>query len=158
MSNSEGYRVGLRTTSFRFWSLFDFKREPRRVALYHSRMPGSNSWKRLSPHRCQLSNQNRLKATKRRTRNRASREPIVLPGRGADRRGPIALSNPMRREHPSEKSRTEKGSCSRLPGSLFVPATSSPFCSNTRSTGEPRTVPSLFPLRREGPELNKDCG
>jgi hypothetical protein len=35
MSNSEGYRVGLETTSFGFWSLFDFKRELRRVALYH---------------------------------------------------------------------------------------------------------------------------
>jgi hypothetical protein len=35
MSNSGGYRVGLEMTSFRFWSLFDFEREPWRVALYH---------------------------------------------------------------------------------------------------------------------------
>jgi hypothetical protein len=60
----------------------------------------------------------------------------------ADRPGLIAWSNPM----------------PRGAFSLFVPATSSPFCSKTPSTGEPRTVPSLSPLRREGAELNKDFG
>src|SRR5579872_599307 len=53
---------------------------------------------------------------------------------------------------------TGKGSCSRFSASLLVPATSLPSCSKTRSTGEPRIVPSLSPLRREGQDLNKDFG
>jgi hypothetical protein len=83
---------------------------------------------------------------------------MVFLAEVADRPKLVAWSNPMLRKHSLEKIQTQKGSCSRFSASLLVPATCSPFCAKTRSTGEPRTVPSLAPLRREERELNKDFG
>jgi hypothetical protein len=42
--------------------------------------------------------------------------------------------------------------------SLAAPATSSFACAKTRSSGEPYTVPSPFPLRLEWRRLSRDSG
>jgi hypothetical protein len=57
-----------------------------------------------------------------------------------------------------EENRDSNDSYSRLQPVLTVqqnePATSCLFCLKTRSSGESCTVPSLFPLRRDGQWLN----
>jgi hypothetical protein len=75
-----------------------------------------------------------------------------------DRREPVFLAQVADSPGLFGEIETQKGFCTRFSARLFVAATSSPFCSKTRSIGEPRTVPSLCPLRREGQELNKDFG